>query len=131
MSRVILLMSFELPGPKCDYPLALHQHAPESIARGITVDGVSTSLLRYDQDRCGCESLLQLFECLLALLTPLETCPLSSQLGHWICQFGEVLDKPSIVASQSQEASDIEHRLWSLPFGHCFDLRWIHRDPFS
>ena len=63
---------------------------------------------------------------LLTGVSPDELFLLSGQLCQWSSYFRKVLNKPSVIACQTQKTSDFCHICWSWPIHHCFYLPGVN-----
>ena len=103
---------------------SLEQNGPQGLRAGIGVKfhhGVRLAVVDF-QDRRGTHAVLLYFERPLLGIIPLKGLILSHQLGQWLSERAEALDKLPEILYKSQKGLYLFHGGWLRPLPQAFYL---------
>ena len=91
--------------------LVLKQRGADGKLGGVCVELEGVGEVRCRQDRCGCQSLLEVSKGFGLHLAPSPSRLGAGDVGQWRCYVGEVVDEAPVEAREAQEAPELGGRL--------------------
>lgn len=128
MCRIVPLIRLQLLRGVSHNFLLLHQDSTETLQRSITKDLVWFGFVWRSEDWSSHELLLECIESHITLRRPNIFDMLLEKVRKWLANLGEVLNKSSTIAGQTEEASKLLDILRGLPVDNCFNLFRIYKD---
>src|SRR5579859_2857767 len=88
--------------------IALRNDSAGGIVGGICFEYSGERGIEMAEDRSGGEGRLQLFECGLGSVVPVEFATLLQKRCHWCGEFTEVLNEAAVEVGKTEKDSDVD-----------------------